>query len=261
MSKSSRNEAVKNLKANTMEKASDVPTVEFDFTNSTVENGPPTCPSQAHKPSMFSRRSSLKKYITPKASDNKNIVISNFAPNKRMTEASQSEATIELNESKLEAVHKMHKIIKNHILMNYMIKWIENGFMHFPDGSVSPIPEKDEMLEYSAIEKEDNHYLHPITEESLGEIDQDGFSSDSKYKKWQRLKLEKLRNAIEICQNIDNKPEIMLLKAFKEWKRLGIKISLEKLLQYRETLDRLQSMPMSEEDYYFEGDESELSQL
>ena len=52
----------------------------------------------------------------------------------------------------------------------------------------------------------------------------------------------------------------MLLKAFKEWKRLGIKISLERLLQYREALDRLQSMPMSEEEYYYEGEESELSQ-
>jgi hypothetical protein len=49
----------------------------------------------------------------------------------------------------------------------------------------------------------------------------------------------------------------MLLKAFKDWKRLGIKISLDKLLQYREALDKLQSMPMSEEDYYYEEEESE----
>lgn len=52
----------------------------------------------------------------------------------------------------------------------------------------------------------------------------------------------------------------MLLKAFKEWKRLGIKMSLEKLLKYREALDKLQAMPMSEEEYYYEGEESEFSQ-
>ncbi len=49
------------------------------------------------------------------------------------------------------------------------------------------------------------------------------------------------------------------MKAFKEWKRLGIKISLERLLEYRETLDKLQSMPLSEEDYYYEGEDSDLS--
>ena len=101
---------------------------------------------------------------------------------------------------------------------------------------------------------------HPITEESIGEIDNDYNSSEKKQQKLYEYRAEKLRKAIEIWINIENKPEIMLLKAFKEWKRLGIKISLERLLQYREALDRLQSMPMSEEEYYYEGEESELSQ-
>lgn len=48
-----------------------------------------------------------------------------------------------------------------------------------------------------------------------------------------------------------------MLKAFKEWKRLGIKLSLEKLLQYRQMLDQIQAMPMSEEDYFYENEESE----
>lgn len=77
--------------------------------------------------------------------------------------------------------------------------------------------------------------------------------------KKKQIILDKLKNAIEICMNIENKPEIMLLKAFKEWKRLGIKLSLEKLLQYRQTLDRIQAMPMSEEDYFYENEESEIS--
>jgi hypothetical protein len=61
----------------------------------------------------------------------------------------------------------MYSIIRSHILMNFMIRWIENGFMHFPDGSVSPITEKDEVLESSAICRE----LPAIAEESLGEIE------------------------------------------------------------------------------------------
>lgn len=83
---------------------------------------------------------------------------------------SKSDDTISINDQKLEAVQKMHKIIKHHHLMNYMIKWIENGFMHFPEGSVSPIEEKDEMLEYSDIERDHRQFLHPITEESLADI-------------------------------------------------------------------------------------------
>jgi len=43
--------------------------------------------------------------------------------------------------------------------------------------------------------------------------------------------MQKLKRAIEIGQGIDSKPELLLLKAFIEWKRLGIKLSLEKLLQ------------------------------
>ena len=67
--KNSRNQSVKNLKANTADKPSDVPIVEFDFTASTVE-GPPMVNSQHHKPSMFSRKSSLKKYLNPDAPAN-----------------------------------------------------------------------------------------------------------------------------------------------------------------------------------------------
>lgn len=248
MSKGSRNEAVKNLKANTIEKSSDVPTVEFDFSGSTSS----IAPVQIYPNPLIGRRSSLQKYMNPSSPRS---IITNFAPQQKSPEYI-SENTIEINESKLEAVKLMHKIIKNHILMNYMIRWIENGFMHFPEGQVSPIPEKDEILEYSAIEREGDHYLQPITEESLADIDKDAFSDEKSYT---AKRLDRLKRAIEICQNIDNKPEILMLKAFKEWKRLGIKISLEKLLQYRETLDKLQAMPMSEEDYYYEGEESDLS--
>lgn len=143
---------------------------------------------------MFGRKSSFKKYINPTHSTSE--VINTFAPTK--SSELKSDATLEINENKLEAVQKMHKIIKNHILMNYMIRWIENGFMHFPDGSVSPIIEKDENLEYSAIEKEDDRYLHPITEESFNDINDDNPSSESAQKKRQIFRLEKLRNAIEI---------------------------------------------------------------
>jgi hypothetical protein len=124
------------------------------------------------------------------------FIKNNFAPTK-LSEP-KSDVTLEINESKLEAVHKMHKIIKSHILMNYMIRWIENGFMHFPTGSISPIIEKDENLEYSAIEKEDDRFLHPITEESFNDINDDNHSSASAQKKNHIFKLVKLRNAIKI---------------------------------------------------------------
>jgi hypothetical protein len=39
---SSRNENVRNLKATTMDISSEVPTVEFDFSNSNIEHGPST---------------------------------------------------------------------------------------------------------------------------------------------------------------------------------------------------------------------------
>ena len=178
-----------------------------------------------------------------------------------MNDVSKSEATIEINEQKIEAVYKMNKIVTDHILMNSMIRWIENGFMHFPEGNVSPIPEKDEILEYSAIEREEEHYLQPITEESIGDIEYEIGNSEKKKRNFERKRAEKLKRVIMMMESIDNNPEIMKLKAFKEWKRLGIKISLEKLLQYRETLDQLQSMPLSEDDYYYDDDESDLSQL
>jgi hypothetical protein len=81
--------------------------------------------------------------------------------------------------------------------MNYMIRWIENGFMHFPTGSISPIIEKDENLEYSAIVKEDDRFLHPISEESFNDINDDNISSESAHKIY-IFKLVKLRNAIKI---------------------------------------------------------------
>lgn len=207
---------------------------------------------------MFSRKASLKKYMKTSEEEKKSLVIQNFAP--KPPSSTKTEEVITLSESKIESAKKICKIIKNHIMMNSMIRWIENGFMHAPRGSVSPIQEKEEILEWSSIEKDYNHYLHPITEESIGEIDNDFNSSEKKQQRLYEYRAMKLRNAIDIWINIENKPEIMLLKAFKEWKRLGIKISLERLLQYREALDKLQSMPMSEEEYYYEGEESELSQ-
>ena len=83
-------------------------------------------------------------------------------------------------------------------MMNSMIRWIENGFMHAQRNSVSPIQEKEETLEYSSIEKDYNHYLHPITEESIGEIDNDYNSSEKKQQKLYEYRAEKLRKAIEI---------------------------------------------------------------
>ena len=82
-------------------------------------------------------------------------------------------------------------------MMNSMIRWIENGFMHAPRESISPIQEKEEILEYSSIDKDYNHYLHPITEESLGEIDNDNNSSEKK-QQFYEYRAEKLKNAIEI---------------------------------------------------------------
>jgi hypothetical protein len=39
---SSRNENVRNLKAYLMDNSSEIPTVEFDFSNSNIKHGPPT---------------------------------------------------------------------------------------------------------------------------------------------------------------------------------------------------------------------------
>jgi hypothetical protein len=254
MSKNSRNTSVKNLKANTTEKNPDIPTVEFDFSNSTIEHGPPTCPSQPSKPSMFSRKGSFRKYITPVEEEKKSSVINNFDPTKADMDK-DSDTTLELAPQKLEAVKQMHKIIKNHILMNSMIRWIENGFMHLPENAQQNA-DKSEILEYSSIEK--SPQLYPITEESIGDLDNDPYSSGHKAHLSRVPKLDKLRRAIEI--GTTGNERILLLKAFKEWKRLGIKMSLEKLLEYRQALDRLQAMPMSEEEYYYEGEESEVSQ-
>ena len=197
MSKTNKNDTVKNLKGNIMmDNSSEIPTVEFDFSSTTIEHCPATTQAKAKHPSLFDRKNSFKKYINPNSPHNKSTVINTFAPNKQIEGV--SEGTIELNDQKLEAVRKMNKIIKNNILMNYMIKWIENGFMHFPEGSVSPIPEKDEILECSAIEKEDDRFLHPITEESLGEIEREILTSDQKRKNFENYRLEKLRQTLEM---------------------------------------------------------------
>lgn len=256
MSKNTRNNSAQNLHANSAEES--IPTVEFDFTNSTIENGAQNHQIPIKNLKKITQNPTFKRYMTQNPSEGKKSIVDTFTPQSKPP----SEPTIEISSQKVEAVQKMNKIIKNHILMNSMIKWIENGFMHFPEGSVSPIPEKDEILEYSAIEKEDDHFLHPITEESLGDIEKDfwgGRSKQQNFENFEKIRLEKLAKVIQMWQDIDNNPEILKLKAFKEWKRLGIKISLEKLLEYRETLDKLQSMPLSEEDYYYEDEDSDIS--
>ena len=156
---------MKNMKAKNSEKCSEIPTVELDFSTSTVEHGPPSCPNQAHKPSMFSRKSSLKKFINSNEEEKKSLVIQNFAPKPPST--TKIEEVIELSQNKVDSAKKIWKIIKNHIMMNSMIRWIENGFMHAQRNSVSPIQEKEETLEYSSIEKDYNHYLHPVTTDRL----------------------------------------------------------------------------------------------
>jgi len=79
------NQSIKNLKASTLEKSSEIPVVEFDFSSSTIEHGLPEYPVQPHKPSMVSRKSSLKKYLNTdtliiKNQDENNPIISIFTP-------------------------------------------------------------------------------------------------------------------------------------------------------------------------------------
>ncbi|CAI2361438.1 unnamed protein product [Moneuplotes crassus] len=256
LKKVKKTSSVQNLKSNAVERSPEVPSIGFDCTTSSIENGPPNIQSYNKGSGKLIKADSFQKYMTNSSRQKHSELIDTFAPEKQGEV--RSDNTIEICEQKIEAVRRMNKIIKNHILMNYMIRWIENGFMHFPEGSVSPIPEKDEMLEYSAIEKEDDNFLHPITEESICDIDKELYGPDHTQNQFEKYRQDKLKKVLQICLNIDNDPEIMKLRAFKEWKRLGIKISLERLLEYRQTLDRLQTMPLSDEDYYCEED-SDLS--
>lgn len=117
----------------------------------------------------------------------------NLVPASQTSKSNEEIVIEQFPEAKIKAVQLMVKIVKNHVLMNSMIRWIENGFMQVQDGCVSPIPEKEEVLECSSIEKDYNHYLHPITEESLGDLDNENYSSENKLKKRREFKLEKLR--------------------------------------------------------------------
>ena len=96
---------MKNMKAKNSEKCSEIPTVELDFSTSTVEHGPPSCPNQAHNPSMFSRKSSLKKFINSNEEEKKSLVIQNFAPKPPST--TKIEEVIELSQNKVDSAKKI----------------------------------------------------------------------------------------------------------------------------------------------------------
>lgn len=51
-------------------------------------------------------------------------------------------------------------------------------------------------------------------------------------------KLQKLMNAIEVGDRCRWKEEVVLLKAFKEWKRLEYQFVLDGLKNYSATLDK-----------------------
>lgn len=160
-SRNSGNVSVKNLKANTLEKSSEVPVVEFDISTSTFENLPQTTKESNNNPQLFGRRSSLKKYLNSDAlvvknPDSSTSIIRSFTPQSEDNLASShlggsksgptnmvyppkpKEFVPNINQQ--ECIKKMHKIVQSHILMNSMIKWIENGFMvdAYADSSVTP---------------------------------------------------------------------------------------------------------------------------
>ena len=72
----SRNDSVHNLKSHTTDKkSSEIPTVEFDISSSTIEKAPANTQN-----TIFDRKESLKKYIKASDIERNSEIINNFQP-------------------------------------------------------------------------------------------------------------------------------------------------------------------------------------
>ena len=160
-----------------------------------VDHGLPMNPPQSQDPSTFTQKSDLNRYLNPESlviKDPQNPDVLSLTPfndheiflNKdEVLDANlyydESPPKFVPNDEQKKSIMKMHTIVQNHILMNYMIKWIENGFMEY--NNITPDRVKDKSCDLSSIDKpEDVHYLQPITEESIEDINNENMSSENR---------------------------------------------------------------------------------
>ena len=108
-----------------------------------------------------------------------------------------------------------------------MTKWIENCFN--PSSSYS-----EERYEEVEVQK-----IYLDSDDTISQVS--GYFELESEKRKNDMKKLKLVRAIQLCQDSHLKRESQVLNAFKEWKRLGIKHSLDALIEYSRRLNEISS--------------------
>ena len=140
-----------------------------------------------------------------------------------------------------------------------MIKWIENGFIQSNDDSTIPLNPNQNNLDFSLSERDHRGYLHPITEESFWDGENDTISFENTQNYNNKFKIYKLKRVLDIWSNSN---KIKLAQWFKKWSHFSVKISLQKLFNYKENVGNSQLTPTSGDEFsYDDSDSSDPSSL